>query len=45
MSDLPQHYDPDLTERLLEEGDQRLHESRRLLDALEAVVRTSHEER
>lgn len=37
MSDASQ-YDPALTERLLEEGDQRLHESRRLLEDLDAVV-------
>lgn len=43
MRDAPRHYDPDLTERLLEEGDKRLDESRRLLDDLVARVRRAHD--
>ena len=31
-------YDPELTEHLLEEGGKRLHESRRVLDELDAVL-------
>lgn len=38
MREAPKQYDPDLTEKLLEEGDKRLDESRRLLDDLGARV-------
>ena len=34
----PERYDPELTERLLEEGGKRLHESRRVLEELEAAL-------
>lgn len=36
MAQPPEDYDPDLTEQLLEEGGKRLHESRRILDELDA---------
>lgn len=36
MDQSPHDYDPELTEQLLEEGGKRLHESRRILDELDA---------
>ena len=38
MAEPPQDYDPELTEHLLEEGDRRLEESRRLLAALDTHI-------
>ena len=38
----PQDYDPELTEQLLEEGGKRLHESRRVLDELDAALEDSN---
>jgi hypothetical protein len=37
MADVPE-YDPDLTEQLLQEGDQLLSESRRVLRDLDAAL-------
>ena len=37
----PQDYDPELTEQLLEEGGKRLHESRRVLEELDAALEDS----
>jgi hypothetical protein len=34
----PREYDPELTEQLLEEGDRRLSESRKVLEDLKAVL-------
>lgn len=38
----PDDYDPELTEQLLEEGGKRLHESRRVLDQLDAALEDSN---
>jgi hypothetical protein len=38
----PDDYDPELTEQLLEEGGKRLHESRRVLDELDAALEDSN---
>lgn len=38
----PDDYDPELTEQLLEEGGKRLHESRRVLEQLDAALEDSN---
>lgn len=38
MAQTPEDYDPELTEQLLEEGDRRLEESRRLLADLDSRI-------
>jgi hypothetical protein len=38
MAERPPEYDPELTEELLEQGDQRLSESREVLQRLDAAL-------